>query len=82
MDFATRFGQKVFRCETIIGYVFESKTLCGEALNTVGGDMAAYTLDGTLRWMPKNDRLAVFGDAVAASCLCSLWLDSGLSKGQ
>lgn len=82
MDFTTRFGQNVSRCESIIGYVFESKTLCGEALNAAADSMAEYALGGTPRRMPKNTRLAIFGDAVASSRLCSLWLDSRLSSGQ
>lgn len=82
MDFATRFGQNVSRCETIIGYVFESKTLCGEALNAAADDTVVYSLGGTHHRMPKNTCLAILGDAVATSRLCSLWIDSGLSSGQ
>lgn len=73
MDFATRFGEKVSRCEAIIGYVFESKILCGEALNAAADAMAWYTLDGRGHHMPKNDRLAVYGDSAADLYLCSLW---------
>lgn len=82
MDFSTRFGEKVSRCEAIIGYEFESKTLCGEALNASGDFTAAYAQGGTPRQMPKNDRLAVLGDSVAESHLCNLWFPSGLSIGQ
>ncbi|SPN98714.1 uncharacterized protein DNG_01758 [Cephalotrichum gorgonifer] len=78
MDFAARFAGKVLRCEGIIGYAFKSKTLCGEALNAAGDHMSVYTLDGALSQMPKNTRLAVYGDAVAAAHLCGLWLDKSV----
>ena len=82
MNFATHFGQNVSRCESIIGYVFESKTLCGEALNAAADSMAIYSLDGTHHQMPKNIHLAILGDAVAALRVCSLWYDNRLLNGQ
>ena len=82
MEFATRFGQKVSRCESIIGYVFGSKVLCGEALNAAADHTAVYVLSGSISKMPKNNRLAVLGDAVAASRLCRLWYESGLPRGR
>ncbi|EWZ78165.1 hypothetical protein FOXG_22704 [Fusarium oxysporum f. sp. lycopersici 4287] len=33
MDFSSGFGPKVSQCEAIIGYCFNSKVLCAEALN-------------------------------------------------
>lgn len=80
MDFATRFGEKVEQCETIIGYVFMTKTLCGEALNAGGESL--YFLGGASLTVPKNDRLAIYGDSVAASYLCRLWYEGGREKGQ
>ena len=77
MDFSTRFGEKISLCESIIGYEFESKLLCAEALNAAGDGMAIYTLNGLLHRMPKNDRLAVYGDSVADSHLCDLWYKTG-----
>ena len=56
--------------------------ICGEALNAAANSMAVYALGGMFRRVPKNTRLAIFGDAVAASHLCSLWFESGLSSGQ
>lgn len=81
MDFAARFGPMVSQCEDIIGYTFESKPLCGQALNMAADSRAVYALGGTMQRMPKNDRLAVYGEAVAAAHLCGLWLDSGLPRG-
>ncbi|KAM0338682.1 hypothetical protein ACHAPU_011239 [Fusarium lateritium] len=80
MDFAHRFGLKVSHCEAIIGYAFESKLLCVEALNAAADAQSVYMLDGTFRRMPKNDRLAVYGDAAAALHLCSLWVQKSLDK--
>ena len=82
MEFAIRFGQKICRCESIIGYVFVSKVLCGEALNAAADHTAVYVLSGSFRKMPKNKHLAILGDAVAASHLCSLWYERGLSSGR
>ena len=81
MVFAALFGQEVSRCESIIGYVFESKVLCGQALNAAGHHVAVPLLDGSDYKVPKNTCLAILGDAVAASRLCSLWFDSGLTSG-
>jgi ribonuclease-3 len=69
---------KVATCESIIGYVFENKLSCLEALQTSGH---------VLRWqqdlirIERNDRLAVYGDVVAKAFLCKQWLDTGRSKG-
>lgn len=77
MDFSIRFGHKVSTCEHIIGYTFESKELCAEALNAAGDYSAVYTLDGHMRKMAKNDILAVYGDSVADFYLCGLWRKPG-----
>ena len=80
MDFSHRFGLNVDRCETIIGYCFRSKTLGAEALNAAADHQAAYNLDGALKRMPKNDRLAVYGDIAAAFHLASIWMQRGFDK--
>ncbi|RYP68737.1 hypothetical protein DL771_006467 [Monosporascus sp. 5C6A] len=80
MDFSTRFGDKVLRCEDSIKYSFRSKVSCAEALNTAGDAMSTYVSDGSFLRVPKNDRLAVYGDAVANFYLCGLWLELGLEK--
>jgi hypothetical protein len=80
MDFSSGFGPKVSQCEAIIGYCFNSKVLCAEALNAAVDSKSVYILDGLLQRMPKNDRLAVYGDSAAAFYLCSIWVQRGLDK--
>ncbi|KAB5536118.1 ribonuclease III domain-containing protein [Coniochaeta sp. 2T2.1] len=80
MDFSSAFGEKVLQCERIIGYSFRSKVLCAEALNNARDSEARYFLDGFSRQLPKNDRLAVYGDSAANLYLCSLWLQRSLEK--
>ncbi|RYP26155.1 hypothetical protein DL767_008151 [Monosporascus sp. MG133] len=80
MDFSTRFGDKVRRCEDIIKYSFRSKMFCAEALNTAGDAASVYVSDGFFQRMPKNGRLAIYGDAAANLHLCGLWLELGLEK--
>jgi hypothetical protein len=80
MDFSFHFGEKVSQCEEIIGYCFNDKVLCAEALNTAGDAKSFYILDGFYRQMPKNGRLAVYGDSIAESYLCSLWVQRELDK--
>ncbi|KAG9255769.1 ribonuclease III domain-containing protein [Emericellopsis atlantica] len=80
MDFSSNFGPKVSRCEKIIQYSFNSKVLCAKALNAAADSKSVYILDGLSRQMPKNDRLAVYGDSVAACYLCSIWEQRGLAK--
>ncbi|KAH7259066.1 uncharacterized protein BKA55DRAFT_536769 [Fusarium redolens] len=80
MTFCPRFSRRVSECESIIAYEFSSKTLCAQALNTAVDAMSVCILDGSFKAMPKNDRLAVYGDSAAASYLCSLWIKRGLAK--
>ncbi|KAJ6560161.1 hypothetical protein B0H19DRAFT_109702, partial [Mycena capillaripes] len=76
-DLQTLFGAKITECESIIQYSFSSKLLCAEALNTASGHSAQYLLDGEVHTMPLNNRLAIYGQAVALAHLCRLWLDEG-----
>ena len=80
MDFTRHFGPKVTQCERIIGYSFKSKLLCAEAMNAAADSQADYTVDGFIRMMPKNDRLAVYGDTAATFYLAGIWMDRGLEK--
>ncbi|EXK81668.1 hypothetical protein FOQG_13959 [Fusarium oxysporum f. sp. raphani 54005] len=80
MTSCPRFSRKVSECESIIAYEFNSKSLCAQALNTAAGAMSVCVLDSSLKQMPKNNRLAVYGDAAAAAHLCSLWIKRGLPK--
>lgn len=69
---------KVSACEMITGYFFTEPESILEALNLSGQDQLYRHW-----WMrqPTNTRLAVYGDSVAARCLCSLWVKTSLSKG-
>ncbi|SCO91575.1 uncharacterized protein FRV6_15703 [Fusarium oxysporum] len=80
MTSCPRFSRKVSECESIIAYEFNSKSLCAQALNTAAGAMSVCVLDDSFKQMPKNNRLAVYGDATAAAHLCSLWIKRGLPK--
>ncbi|EGU81641.1 hypothetical protein FOXB_07838 [Fusarium oxysporum f. sp. conglutinans Fo5176] len=80
MTSCPRFSRKVSECESIIAYEFNSKSLCAQALNTAASAMSVCVLDSSLKQMPKNNRLAVYGDAAAAAHLCSLWIKRGLPK--
>ncbi|KAF5252836.1 hypothetical protein FANTH_2160 [Fusarium anthophilum] len=80
MTSCPRFSRKVAECESIIAYEFNFKSLCAQALNTAADSMSVCVMDGSFKKMPKNDRLAVYGDAAAAAYLCSLWIKGGLPK--
>ncbi|KAF5550731.1 ribonuclease III domain-containing protein [Fusarium mexicanum] len=80
MTSCPRFSRKVAECESIIAYEFNSKSLCAQALHTAADSMSVCVMDGSFKKMPKNDRLAVYGDAAAAAYLCSLWIKGGLPK--
>ncbi|QKD61565.2 uncharacterized protein FOBCDRAFT_286224 [Fusarium oxysporum Fo47] len=80
MTSCPRFSRKVSECESIIAYEFNSKSLCAQALNTAAGALSVCALNGSFKQMPKNDRLAVYGDAAAAAHLCSLWINRGLPR--
>lgn len=81
MHFNNHLEDKIARCELAIAYVFNSKIFCAEALNAAGDVNALYGSNGTVRRLSKNDRLAVYGDIVAAQSLCRHWYYSGLGKG-
>jgi hypothetical protein len=58
-------------CETIIQKTFQDKDILHEALQTAG-----------IGRIPKNTRLAVYGDAALNKMLCRQWYDrKGLNKG-
>jgi len=61
---------KIQTCEAIIGYTFRDKRLASEALQTSG-----------IGTVPKNTRLAVYGDVALNMALCRLWYPAGLDKG-
>lgn len=57
--------------ETIIGYTFNDKHLLWQAIQTSG-----------ISSVPKNNRLAVFGDTALNKVLCRRWFHLNLSKGE
>jgi len=63
-------AQKIQRCETIIEQTFQNKDILHEALQTAGTGR-----------IPKNTRLAVYGDAALNTMLCRQWYKANLSKG-
>lgn len=78
MDSYTRFANKVSQCQQAIDYTFANELLCARALNAAADSRACYLIGGSVRTMAKNDRLAIYGDNIAAHRLCCLWLDAGL----
>lgn len=81
MDFDSKFGDCVEHVEDTVPHTFANKKLCAESFNNAGPTASVYVADGQFTILPKNDRLAVYGDAVAASMLCRDWYDGGSSKG-
>ncbi|KAF7510029.1 hypothetical protein GJ744_007133 [Endocarpon pusillum] len=61
---------KIQTGEAIIGYTFNDKRLLWQAIQTSGTGA-----------VPKNTRLAVFGDTALNKMLCSRWFALNLSKG-
>jgi dsRNA-specific ribonuclease len=70
---------KIQSCESIIDYTFNDKRLICEALQTAGAGTFMY--HGAWTPVPKNTRLAVYGDVVLNMALCRLWYPKDLSKG-
>ncbi|KAF4341932.1 ribonuclease III [Fusarium beomiforme] len=78
MPFCPIFSPLIKECQSIIGYTFKSGVLCAQALNA---DSIVIThLTDPVQFMPKNDRLAVYGDSAASLYLCGLWIEKGLAK--
>ncbi|TWU70402.1 hypothetical protein ED733_000167 [Metarhizium rileyi] len=83
MDFDSRFGDKITHCELAIAHTFKDKILCVEALNAAADTAACYYGDdrSIRRKLPKNNRLAVYGDRVAEAALCRRWYTEGYESG-
>ena len=62
---------KIQTGETIIGYTFNDKRLLWQAIQTAG-----------IGTVPKNTRLAVFGETALNKMLCHRWFQLNLSKGE
>jgi ribonuclease-3 len=68
---------KISTCETAVSYSFGDKLLCAKALSTFPN---VSVVQGAFQSLPRNDCIAVYGDAVASSYLCRKWVDTGLEK--
>jgi hypothetical protein len=70
--------EKLEHCESLILYTFNNKLLLCEALQTSG-----YGIHwrGAYAQVPKNTRLAVYGDTALNMAYCSLWYPKHLDKG-
>lgn len=68
--------EKVSQCEKIIGYQFQEKRHCVEALFTYPG--ACLDL-GSTTMIEKNDKLGIFGEIVLQSHFCQQWLNAKMS---
>ncbi len=62
---------KIQTGEAIIGYTFTDKQLLWQAIKTSG-----------IGSVPKNTRLAVFGETALNKMLCLRWFQLNLSKGE
>lgn len=61
---------KLQLCQAKIGYKFKDQMICLEALNASA-------------WIPRNDRLAIYGDKIIESHLIrTIWYDTGKAKGK
>jgi hypothetical protein len=70
--------EKLQHCESLILYTFNNKLLLCEALQTSGYGIF---WRGAYAWVPKNTRLAVYGDTALNMAYCSLWYPKHLDKG-
>lgn len=73
-EFTARLRSRVAVCEAVTGYSFRDRHLCAEALNRLDGDAALVLKDGESVCLPKNDKLAVYGDVVATAELYRVWV--------
>ena len=64
--------------QSAMGYMFRDKDILWEALNVAGsGD----TIAGGRGFADGNKRLAILGDRVAETVMCSQWYPTGDDKG-
>jgi hypothetical protein len=70
--------EKLQFCESLIAYTFNDKLLLCQALQTSG---TYINWRGNYTRVPKNTRLAVYGDIALNMALCRLWYPTELNKG-
>lgn len=71
-------GGKIQLCESRINFTFKNKLLLCEALQTSG---TYINWHGAFTLIPKNTRLAVYGDTALNMTFCRLWYPKSLDKG-
>ena len=77
MAFSSTIEANIRTCESVIGYNFNDKLNCAKALSAYRG---GHAIQGAFRVLARNDRMAVYGDAVAGNYLCRKWFETDLSK--
>ncbi|OAQ98330.1 hypothetical protein LLEC1_08056 [Akanthomyces lecanii] len=80
MAFNSRFEPLVAQCEQKIGHTFTDKLLSAQSVNNAAGANAFDVFNGKFELIPKNDRLAIYGDSVMASILSKDWYHGGSDK--
>lgn len=72
-------AKRVSRVENDIGYTFENKMLCIEALTADLGEQLPLHWEGNIICRENNTRLAQFGDRILQMVVCDLWFETRLS---
>lgn len=67
-------SMKLRHCENLIRYKFSNKLLLLEALNSAN---LPVVYENSILTVPRNDALAVLGDAHLAAILCNWWRSKG-----
>ncbi|KAF2867062.1 ribonuclease III domain-containing protein, partial [Massariosphaeria phaeospora] len=69
---------KVSQTEAAIGYTFNNKMLCVEALKMSGSATPLYC-NGSVWPVANNNRLALLGDRALGMVICEIWFMTGNS---
>jgi dsRNA-specific ribonuclease len=72
--------RNIARIEAGIGYTFNNKLNCAEALQ-MGDKTIPLVVNGTRHIVDKNERLESLGDAWADAVLCNIWYTSRDAEG-
>jgi hypothetical protein len=77
LDAAARVG----RIEESMGYTFNDKMLCIQALKITSSVIPLYS-KGVVHQVDRNHRIALLGDRVLGLALCDIWFMSGNTTGK
>ncbi|CAI6336215.1 unnamed protein product [Periconia digitata] len=72
--------QRIATVTNMFGHIFVRKNLCAEALQ-MAGPVACVIVNDAVSWVPKNNRLAIVGDAILDTVLCRKWYEGSDSAG-